>query len=341
MILFEVNQQALKTMGSKKLETSPIESLFKKRFHKIPEASGARETELLSDAFSHPMVEAAHISFAKHYPLTISPDMVWNCLAQGFAQHVNLHAEELRSKFVSYEGKQTIKIRRDQFIKGSPKNNWEGCFSEFSDQLEKIIGKKRDFVVSNFSTTSLIEKAVSEIILMDVMKSYVDFRVETKCGIPAVCLMGTVEDWKSIKARAQVFGEFGLEWWLPKLLPTLDQFIETAKGNVDVSHWDSYYKEKSVSGGKLASGWINHLFPYVKHYSGQMIKNKCAEDKKVDPYFDGTDIGDFPSGVSKVPFIWEYLGTNIDMEFMGGFVGVHQANDLGLEPMIGWNVSEK
>ena len=49
----------------------------------------------------------------------------------------------------------------------------------------------------------------------------------------------------------------------------------------------------------------------------------------------------FPSGLAKAPFIWDYVGTRYEMEFLGGFVGVKQDPlSLFLRPEIGWIVRE-
>ena len=45
-----------------------------------------------------PLVHAAYLAFSSHLPLVLSPDDVWLCLAQGFATHVNVHAEEFRER---------------------------------------------------------------------------------------------------------------------------------------------------------------------------------------------------------------------------------------------------
>src|SRR5690349_14786617 len=45
-------------------------------------------------------VQIVDAAFALHYPLVLSPDDVWLCLAQGFARHVNENAEKLRERFV-------------------------------------------------------------------------------------------------------------------------------------------------------------------------------------------------------------------------------------------------
>jgi len=50
---------------------------------------------------------------------------------------------------------------------------------------------------------------------------------------------------------------------------------------------------------------------------------------------------EFPTGLSCVPFIWQYLRDEIAMELLGGFVGISQdRTTLGLRPAIGWAVRE-
>ena len=45
--------------------------------------------------------------------------------------------------------------------------------------------------------------------------------------------------------------------------------------------------------------------------------------------------------MNQVPFVWEYLGTEIKMLFVGGFVGVSAAsNDKALEPVFGYAIAE-
>ena len=127
-----------------------------------------------------------------HRPIVLSPDMIWLLIAQGFAIHVNEHAEEMRNHFVSHEGKKKLVVRRDGFIKGSLENPWENVFDEFSTHIRREIGKtNHELIVSQFSTTGVIEKAVNEVVLMDSMKAYFKYIVYTRCGIPEVRLEGT------------------------------------------------------------------------------------------------------------------------------------------------------
>ena len=85
-------------------------------------------------------IEAVHTAYNRHYPLVLSPDIIWQCVAQGFAIHVNKNAEKLRHMFVAHEGKKTLEVRRDDFVKGSPDNDWEQVFGAFSEEIQKNVG---------------------------------------------------------------------------------------------------------------------------------------------------------------------------------------------------------
>merc|ERR1712226_1832981 len=166
-------------------------------------------------------------AFYEHYPITLSPDVIWITIAQGFAQHVNNNAEDLRSCFVEHEGKKQIVISRPEFVKGSPNNDWPGVFPEFS---EKIAANVKDpgltkVIECTFSTTGPVEQITSQITLMDSMKSYFEYVMMCGCGIPSVELTGTVEDWRAIKQKALALREYDLEWWIDELVKVLDHFI--------------------------------------------------------------------------------------------------------------------
>src|ERR1700728_559348 len=86
------------------------------------EAMGAT-TPFLPSA-GHGLLHAVHLAYADHRPLALSPDAIWLALAQGFAMHVHANAERLRGKFVRHEGQALLRVRRDDFVKGSPHNPW-------------------------------------------------------------------------------------------------------------------------------------------------------------------------------------------------------------------------
>lgn len=304
--------------------------------------------QIISASTSHQFVDAVGASFARHYPLVLSPDSVWITIAQGLANHINLHAEGVRKKFVAHEGKVQIVIRRDSFIKGAPDNDWEGAFDEFSGRIKEHIGPaNHGMIVSDFSTTGVVERAASEVVLMDAMKSYFEYGVMTMCGIPDIELTGTVEDWVRLRHKIDGWsfdGAADLSWWTTPLKRVLDAFVLAAKGVVDKNWWESFFKENSGRGSGAVSkisGWINWLFPYIqKDRGGNLVRNPKMGISGLQ-YGDGLEEGDYPSSLSKVPFEWNYFGQVYNMELLAGVSSVVQNPETyAVGPNIGWAVRE-
>jgi hypothetical protein len=361
-ITFNINQKALQSPGKKTFITCPIDLAFNTRAKTIVEASGAGHANVIgvdptvdyytgkkdptakvskSRVFSHALMEAIHESYSEHYPLILSPDVIWLTVAQGFANHINMNAEKLRKQFVDHEGKKQIKVQRNGFLKGSPSNDWPGCFDEFSAKIREYIGKKHDLVVSNFSTTTPINKAVSELVLMHAMKSYFRYSCHTICGIPTLTLLGSTDDWKNVRTRIENLAEFDLDWWIKAMVPVMDHFVSASEGNPDLSFWNEIYKVDGGSGGPYCSGWINTLFPYLEDYKGNLYQSQYVSSWKGHGMMSGSTLKEYPNSLSKVPFKWEYYETVYDMEFLGGLVGVNQDPlSLAIEPVIGWAVND-
>jgi hypothetical protein len=174
--------------------------------------------------------------------------------------------------------------------------------------------------------------------------------LRTLCGIPEITLLGTAEDWLSIRRRAEAFAEFELSHWTAQLIPVLDQIVKTVNGDVDREFWRSFYKAGGQSGGPYVSGWINVLFPFLQTTDDATEQPKACPNRHLAAWTDarkstfsrGPSLDDFPIGLSCVPFIWDYLGTTIPMLFAGGFVGVSQNPVSGaVRPAIGWAIREK
>lgn len=293
-------------------------------------------------------VRAIHHAFELHCPLVLSPDDVWVVIAQGFAYHVNANSDQLRHLFVNPVGEEAlqdkiyIEIVRNNFVKGSPKNDWQGALSEFSDQIAKYIGPTRDLIVSNFSTTTAIERAASEVVLLDSMQSYFSFGCKTMCGIPQITLLGTDDDWVGIIDRASRLAEFGCSWWIDPLKKVLANFVSAFKGNANPKFWESLYKEGGGSGGPYVTGAVNVFFPYLRGRGG--VFNKRSQfvekwDDRIGCMCGGPTTDEFPTGLSGVPFTWKYYADTFPMKFIGGFVGTsHDPDTDQVRPALGWAI---
>lgn len=312
------------------------------------------EAQLVSATDTNALAQAAHDAFYMHQPLVLSPDAVWFCLAQGFAQHVSLHAEALRHRFVRHEGKKKLVVDRPDFLLGQP-NPWPEAFAAFSGQIGEHVGRLRDLVVADFSTTGPIERAASEVVLMDAFQAYFEYEMICGCGIPSVTLLGTPEDWRSVRRRAAMLSEFGLETWTDALLPVLDEIIRTADGQVDTAFWRSFFRYESGSGPSELTGWILVLFPYLKKferdrttieanpYLGRWEKALGAAENRRGRILapEGPALSSIPSSLASAPvnLVDGRNGSQHPVRFVGGLFGVVQdAKTSALAPEFGWAI---
>lgn len=349
----EMEQRIADLKQRRSERTAALDAHYRSAAHGF-EACSRYHGRLVAAVF-HPLLAALHSAFSDHRPVCLSPDMIWLLITQGVANHINVNAEALRKRFVQHEGKLKLIVRRDDFVKGSPENPWPEVFPEFSRQIRQHTGDTtHDFFLTRFSTTGAAEQAAFEIVLLDAMQSYFTYELHTVCGIPAVTLEGTPDDWRSVLERTRLLPRFDLASWQPTLETILNQFVDAAEGRPDAAFWKSIYKYQTFSGGNAVTGWITAFFPYLKHRrTGQTRPNPWLDrgDKELrkllhpdpEPYrhTSGPAIDEFPLGLARAPLLWRYLSQEFDMELLGGFVGVAQdAQTLCLRPEIGWAVRE-
>lgn len=342
--------------------TKPLESLdvttSVARLLQRPVVASRVETrtrQLVECKDTHPLAEAACSAFYRHYPLILTPDAVWFTLAQGLAQHVALNTERLRNRFVRHEGKLKLSVMRPDFQFG-PDDPWPEVFAEFSTQIAAHTGLLYRLVVADFTTTGPVERAASEVLLMDTVQGYFEYELMGGCGIPTVMLHGTVADWRSVRSRAQMFAEYELQDWTSVLMPVLDQFVNAAEGRIDREFWRSFFRYESGSGPAELTGWINVLFPFLREgaASEQLVPSpyisqwqaawQTAESRsKREFYFEprGPALELFPSGLAGAPVKAKFLDGRADQDirFVAGLFGVGQdPATLALNPEFGWAV---
>jgi hypothetical protein len=208
------------------------------------EHSKAEVNDKLLRTYMHPLMQATNIAYSDHLPLILTPDIIWNCISNATAIYINKYSEELRKTFVDHEGKQTITV---QMLDRSGKE-WDSVFNKFSGQIkEKTKNGIVDMLEANFSTTNAISKVSSQIVIMDAMQKYFDYRCSILCGIPEIRLAGTKDDWVDIKKRtnnlAKLIPKF--QNWVNILNEIFDQFINVFNGKIDDQFWNSIYKRNT------------------------------------------------------------------------------------------------
>ena len=189
----------------------------------IISALGAEE-EIYSTA-DFGMFAAIFTAHSYHYKLRTSPDDWWFCVIKRVACAIdkNSQKESVREMFVDHEGKKTIAGPVDDLSIYTVDYSW------FFDQITKRIKenvKVAEFVDgmrADFSTTTAVQKIVSQIAMMYSVKQCFRFVEVTECGIPAVEMLGTEEDWNKLTSKLKVLrtllepieNDLGLqsEWW--------------------------------------------------------------------------------------------------------------------------------
>ena len=279
-------------------------------------------------------------AYAKHQPITLSPDMIWLLICQGFSRYVNAHAEEMRPLFVSHSGKEDLVVLAQSDLL-SGKADWEKLMNDFSAQIEK--NTKTDIaktITADFSTTTLAERIASQTTLMESVKSYFDYTViYIKCGIPNITIEGTPDDWQRVIEKTKNLQSYKIGTWLNDLEPILNEFVKAAEGKPRQEFWQNIVKKKKIDelnrGGcsltkpTMIDGWILKFFP---DKDGNTLDSISASQSMPDEYVC-------------TGFKYMVLAPNgsvlkeTNMEIFAGFIGAKvDTLTKSLAPKIGWQV---
>jgi len=304
---------------------------------------------------NHALIEAVHIAFAEHRPLSLSPDMLWITIMQGVAQHVHNNPERLRKRLVSHQGKALIATAVSDFDPDSPESDWQSLIDNLGEALKDNIGETYDQLMADFSTTGPLERTVCAITILDAYEAYFEYVVTCVCGIPSITLEGSVSDWRNLREKIEILAHFEMDWWLSSLRPILDQFVRAADGDIDLEYWQNIYKLKKAYGWDRINGWIARLIPYIRHYqtgsftvANSLLNEPFVIEPEVEPektpysiFFSvpGLISTSLPSGLSLVPFKFKEGSRSMNMQLVGGFLGIEQVGEnQTIRPKLGWAV---
>jgi hypothetical protein len=126
---------------------------------------------------------------------------------------------------------------------------------------------------------------------MDVGEHYFEYEASCGCGIPRIDLLGTADDWRLLRAKAENLKRLIpdppvgkralppesdlLERWLKTLLPALDHFVAAAEGSPEIGFWGSVC---NLTGGygeteNPVTGWVSVFFPYLQAQYKTVVPN--------------------------------------------------------------------
>ncbi len=316
-------------------------------------------------------------AFYKHHPLKLNANVIWVTIMQGLASFIASKPEAFRAKFVAFEGKKTLEVVDPQGL-GPDSMNWPLAFAGFAEQIGTHIGKdKLELLTNSFSNSTPNDVMAGQVTLMDAMKSYFHYSLCGGCGIPWCELLGTVEDWRQLRAKggalkallpAPEHKEVFMDSWLDSLLPVLDKFVEAAEGHPDRDFFGAVCNSSRGSGmvGEPLTGWVTVFYPFDSRgrkgcYRSWMqamdftqkaggatpaLTRVIEAAEKVSPAPDivfGYPLSSIPTGLAKAPVGLTNLisGQKWDMYFLAGPAEMHQdPEDGSLDVRCGWAVCE-
>ena len=283
--------------------------------------------------------------FQEHYPLALSPDILAYLINHEVAIAVKNNPERYRNLFTTKPDKQTIEVRDDSLLMGSP-SNWGRTLGLFDPELRRRVPDGiMERMLPGYSTDTPESIVATLISFMDAASPYYDYRVITRCGIPQIRLLGTLDDWQKLVVCAtglsEVFSQ-DLGTYFKHLLPVLRRIAMQANPSdpPDVKFWESIYKFESQSGGDRVTGWCTAFVNYIKDIKGNLEpKGQYLYDWE-NVGWGGIDSGAFAAHVSNVPFVWDYYDVEYPMNFLGGVLGID--NDGGfVRPVLSYAIAHR
>lgn len=285
--------------------------------------------------------EAIHLAYANHHGLVLSPDHIFIALLQGLSIHINMDPERHRTTLGrDGKSKEKLKVEANDFVLGRFENEWQRVFPQFSEQINQRIDPQIASLLNvTFTTSTPLSNAVVSLTVMNAVKAFFEYEVLTRCGIPEIDLKGTKEDWIQLKANAlELIGRFdGLEFWQQELTPILDEFINAASNQINITFWSNFYKLDKKSGGPYISGWINAFYPYLQDQIG-FFRNQYVRNGPTRRSYFGPTFNQLPPGFTQTSFIWNYFFKVYNMSFVAGFLGVKHHHSNFISPALAWAV---
>ena len=280
-------------------------------------------------------------AYNNHWKLRTSPDDWWFCVIKRVACAIdkNANKESVRKMFVDHEGKKTIEVVVPDTSIYTVDYSW------FFDQISKGVQaniKVPEFVdgmTADFSTTTAVQKIVSQITMMTSVQEYFRFGMMCGCGIPAVEMLGTEDDWSKLKSKL-------------KVLRTL---LEPIENDLDLSSewWDVVEKVfnnlLATYQGSAVSEWWSHIMSYENVYASGVIfvPGEYRYRGWITEFLEGTkyakEIKEMTSGLVSVPINLKHpSGVQDTAAVVAGMLGftVHtdENKELSVQPFQGWSL---
>jgi hypothetical protein len=286
--------------------------------------SASSATHAAKNGFVHACIEA----YNEHHNLVLRPDDIWLAILTQLSSHINAHAATLRPRLVAHDGQKPLHLE----LELTPTLDHGAVARSMTSLLASTLPDPslRDWFLPTFTTTTPTDAAVAAVALLGTMQKFYTYSWGTRCGIPAVRLLGAERDWRDIAARCAARlggGDFGPEpaaWYRDALRPVLAGLVESFRApGEDAARrfWAGVVDEEmpNGSGSPTYSGWIT-AFCYWDEKGVCLHRPRAGGAGGEGPV--RLTMGEMPMGFGKVPVtLWDN-GVELPTEMVAGSVAM-------------------
>lgn len=201
-------------------------------------------------------------AYKNHLNVALTPQDFWIVLISEIAKEVNTHSKDYQSLFTQSNEKELISISSGSMT--------HIPITQLSEALSKKVLFDSSLLFPHFSTNTLASTEVIQAMFCDMASPYYDYGMFC-CGIPAIKLLGTQEDWVTLQTAWNkligIFETSSMKAYGDKVNSVLEKINATfIHPEMNINFWKDIFTQKNVgSGGDLTiDGWITELF-ITKH----------------------------------------------------------------------------
>merc|ERR1719495_116282 len=199
------------------------------------------------------LLSTIYEAYGNHYNLRTGPEDWWYTIIQTVTLAIdkNSKSDAVRKFFVQHEGKKNLNVKvKPSQLKDINTIDYSWLFDQFSEGIKNNINVPEyvQQIIPDFTTTTSIHKIVSQITLMTSVQEFFSYGLVAGCGIPAIEMKGTLDDWINLGLKIKA---------LRKTLKPIGEELRLDHDDEDKTYYDEYYGEWEQE--REQESWWDHV----------------------------------------------------------------------------------
>lgn len=289
MVFININENSINTK-----QTSLQKDKFKPKDYVHFKSDYNNKLIKTNNYSSNAWVNGIINAFVNHKGLEIKPDDIFLQILMQFAKHIN-DCESMYSSILEDKTKNKTKDNANEKTQITiiyAANSWkevpiDDFINKIITELSKLVSTDSKLFIADFTTTNDVIKTISQSVFASACKNYYRYMLYTMCAITGIELLGTLEDWISmrdkfigLKSITDQVKDIEYSKWFERIILICDKIIKSyQEPNSQESKlfWNEFIKSSSCVGSGhhyyCADGWLTNLF-----YKGFIDPNKYEFD---------------------------------------------------------------